>query len=141
MPRILVVDDDDTVRSVVGDYLRAADLDVAEAADGPSALQRMSREHFDLIILDLMLPGMDGLEVFRRLRRDGCSAGVVMLTAKDSESDRILGLRSGRTTTCPSPSALGSWCCGSVPSCGGWSQVRPRLRHASLSSMATSGWT
>lgn len=93
--KILVVDDDDTVRGVVSDYLRAAGMQVVTCDDGIDALTSAARTDFDLIVLDLMLPGIDGLEVHRRLRRDGNRAAVIMLTAKTSESDRILGLENG----------------------------------------------
>lgn len=93
--QILVVDDDDTVRGVVSDYLRASGMQVTTCGDGIDALTLAARTDFDLIVLDLMLPGIDGLEVHRRLRRDGNRAAVIMLTAKGSESDRILGLENG----------------------------------------------
>lgn len=94
-PRILVVDDDATVRGVVVDYLKAADYDVSEAGDGSRALEIARSEPLDLIVLDLMLPHIDGLEVFRRLRAAGQDTPVIMLTAKTGESDRILGLETG----------------------------------------------
>lgn len=93
MAQILVVDDDPTVRGVVADYLRAAGYEVVEAIDGPSGLA--AAEAADLVVLDLMLPKLDGLEVFRRLRSTGSRVPVIMLTAKDSEADRILGLELG----------------------------------------------
>lgn len=93
--RILVVDDDATVRGVVVDYLHAAGHEVDQAGDGQSGLAAALDPGVDLVILDLMLPGLDGLEVFRRLRSGGVEAPVIMLTAKDSESDRILGLELG----------------------------------------------
>ena len=93
VPRILIVDDDPTVRGVVSDYLRAAGHDVSEVADGLAALGHGDDK--DFIILDLMLPGIDGLEVFRRLRSRGVQAPVIMLTAKGAEADRILGLELG----------------------------------------------
>lgn len=92
---ILVVDDDPTVRQVVVDYLRAAGFDVTEAADGPAGLAQLAAGGIDLAVLDLMLPGFDGLEVFRRARAAGCTVPVVMLTAKGSETDRILGFELG----------------------------------------------
>ena len=68
MARVLVVDDDHTVREVVVSYLRAGRHDVDEAADGETALESMHARPADLVVLDLMLPGIDGLEVCRRLR-------------------------------------------------------------------------
>lgn len=93
--RVLVVDDDSTVRNVVVDYLKASGLQVSQAIDGLAALESVERELPDLIVLDLMLPRIDGLEVFRRLRSAGHEMPVIMLTAKSSEADRILGLETG----------------------------------------------
>ena len=94
MARVLVVDDDPTVREVVVSYLRAADHEVVEAADGETALERQAEAPHDLVVLDLMLPGIDGLEVCRRLRADG-ETPVIMLTALGEETDRVLGLEMG----------------------------------------------
>ena len=94
MARVLVVDDDQTVREVVVSYLRAAGHDVPEAADGEAGLAAMDDAPADLVILDVMMPGMDGLEVCRRLRADS-DVPVVLLTALGSEQDRVLGLELG----------------------------------------------
>lgn len=95
--RVLVVDDDPTVAEVVTGYLLRAGYAVDRAADGHQALARAEAGRPDLVVLDLMLPGIDGLEVCRRLRGAGPGPGpaVVMLTAKGEESDRILGLELG----------------------------------------------
>ncbi|MFE2130846.1 response regulator [Streptomyces amritsarensis] len=96
--RVLVVDDDPTVSEVVAGYLERAGFTVERAADGPAALEAAARHRPDLVVLDLMLPGMDGLEVCRRLRaRAGGmpAVPVVMLTARGDEDDRILGLEVG----------------------------------------------
>jgi len=93
--RILVVDDDPTVSDVVRRYLERAGFDVVLAADGASALSAYAREQPDLVVLDLMLPGMDGLEVCRRLRATSDNLPIVMLTALGEESDRVLGLQLG----------------------------------------------
>jgi DNA-binding response OmpR family regulator len=96
--RILVVDDDPTVAEVVASYLRGAGLEPRHAADGQSALLLAGEWEPDLVVLDLMLPGIDGLEVCRRLReaRDGQHPlPVIMLTALGEESDRVLGLETG----------------------------------------------
>jgi DNA-binding response OmpR family regulator len=95
MATVLVVDDDPTVREVVATYLRRDGLEVLEADDGPSALESDDRHDPDLVVLDLMLPGLDGLEVFRRLRARRGGVPVVMLTARGDESDRVLGLEVG----------------------------------------------
>ena len=92
--RVLVVDDDPTVAEVVAGYLERAGHVVDRAGDGPAALERAGAHRPDLVVLDLMLPGMDGLEVCRRLRGAG-PVPVVMLTARGDEDDRILGLEVG----------------------------------------------
>lgn len=94
MARVLVVDDDVTVREVVVSYLRADGHAVVEAADGTVALKEMREEPADLVVLDLMMPGIDGLEVCRRLRAVG-DVPIIMLTALGSETDRVVGLESG----------------------------------------------
>ncbi len=94
MTRVLVVDDDPTVREVVLTYLRAEQYDVQEAADGETALTLVAREKPDLVVLDVMLPGVDGLEVCRRLRKEG-DVPVIMLTALGAEADRVVGLELG----------------------------------------------
>ncbi|MER6136281.1 response regulator transcription factor [Streptomyces sp. BV286] len=93
-PRVLVVDDDPTVAEVVSGYLDRAGYEVDRAEDGPSALARAAAHRPDLVVLDLMLPGMDGLEVCRRIRARG-PVPVIMLTARGDEGDRILGLEVG----------------------------------------------
>ena len=94
MARVLVVDDDPTVREVVVSYLRAAQHEVDEAADGESVAGLMRERPADLVVLDLMLPGIDGLEVCRRLRQ-ASDVPVIMLTALGSETDRVVGLEQG----------------------------------------------
>jgi two-component system, OmpR family, response regulator ResD len=91
---VLVVDDDPTVAEVVATYLRRAGHRVRLAADGPGALAAAQDRLPDLVVLDLMLPGLDGFEVYRRLLRLGPVA-VIMLTARGEESDRIQGLELG----------------------------------------------
>ncbi|MFJ6295216.1 response regulator [Streptomyces griseoviridis] len=96
--RVLVVDDDPTVSEVVAGYLERAGFTVERAANGPAALAAAAGRRPDLVVLDLMLPGMDGIEVCRRLRagEDGRrSVAVVMLTARGDEDDRVLGLEVG----------------------------------------------
>ena len=94
MASVLVVDDDPHIRSVVSRGLRFEGYDVRVAADGLEALQLARSDPPDVIVLDVMLPGMDGLEVCRRLRR-GLQAPILMLTARDAVPDRIAGLDSG----------------------------------------------
>ena len=94
MADVLVVDDDPTVREVVVSYLRAGGHDVREVGDGEAALAAMRQSRADLVVLDLMLPGIDGIEVCRRLR-DVTDVPVIMLTALGTENDRLTGLRMG----------------------------------------------
>lgn len=94
MARVLVVDDDRTVREVVVSYLRAHEHQVVEVDDGEAALRAMRAAPADLVVLDLMLPGIDGIEVCRRLRQLG-DVPVVMLTALGEETDRVMGLEVG----------------------------------------------
>ncbi|MGW3248410.1 response regulator transcription factor [Streptomyces sp. NPDC001070] len=94
MKHVLVVDDDATVSEVVAGYLNRSGFDVDVASDGPAAVALAAARAPDLAILDLMLPGMDGLEVCRRIRDNG-PIPVIMLTARGDEEDRILGLEVG----------------------------------------------
>ncbi|MEU5156373.1 response regulator transcription factor [Glycomyces sp. NPDC021274] len=93
-PRVLVVDDDTALAEVVARYLRREGFDVDYAADGATGLERALATLPDLVVLDLMMPGMDGFEVCRRLR-EATSVPVVMLTARGEEHDRIAGLDLG----------------------------------------------
>ena len=92
--RVLVVDDEPTVREVVVGYLRRDGHEVTEAHDGPTALTLIERERFDLVVLDMMLPGVNGLDILRRIRAAG-DMPVIMLTARAEESDRVAGLELG----------------------------------------------
>jgi len=92
---VLVVDDEPTIREVVSRYLERAGYETRVAGDGPSALQAVAERPPDLIVLDLMLPGIDGLEVMRRVRDGRQRGAVILLTAKGDENDRIVGLRLG----------------------------------------------
>ena len=92
--RVLVVDDEPIVREVLSRYLSRAGFEVSAAADGQAALEIFESSRPELVVLDLMLPRVDGLEVFRRIRAsDG--AAVIMLTARGEETDRVVGLELG----------------------------------------------
>jgi two-component system response regulator ResD len=94
--RVLVVDDEPTIVEVVGRYLERAGYEAAGAADGFEALEAIAAQRPDLVVLDLMLPGIDGIEVMRRLRElPGPPLAVILLTARGEESDRLVGLRQG----------------------------------------------
>ncbi len=92
--RILVVDDEERIRALVGQYLRAEGYQVAEAASGPEALDRAQRLGPDLVVLDVRLPGLDGFEVLTELRKRS-STYVIMLTARAEEADKLVGLTAG----------------------------------------------
>ncbi|MGH9225736.1 MAG: response regulator [Acidimicrobiales bacterium] len=94
MTRVLVVDDDATVAEVVSRYLDREGFSVESVSDGAVAVERATADPPDLVVLDLMLPGLDGLEVCRRLR-ELAPIPVIMLTALGEESDRIVGLDLG----------------------------------------------
>lgn len=95
--KILVVEDEKDIRELLEHYLKKEGYAVQSAKDGLSGLEKATREKFDLLILDLMLPVMDGLEVCRKLRSQPSTSDIpiIMLTAKSEETDRIVGLEMG----------------------------------------------
>ncbi|MEU7799947.1 response regulator transcription factor [Micromonospora arborensis] len=93
--RVLVVDDDRTVSDVVCRYLEHAGYDVSHVGDGLAALDAVRDRAPHLVVLDLMLPGLDGLQVCRRLREGPDGVPIIMLTARGDEADRVLGLQLG----------------------------------------------
>jgi DNA-binding response OmpR family regulator len=94
MKTILVVDDEPKIATLARDYLEHAGFAVLTANDGPSALATIRQRRPDLVVLDLGLPGLDGLDLTRELRRDS-TIPIVMLTARDDELDKLLGLELG----------------------------------------------
>ena len=94
MATILVVDDERKIVRLVRDYLETAGFTVLTAGDGREALMRTRTERPDLVVLDLGLPGLDGLDVTRQLRRDG-DLPIIILTARDDETDKLIGLELG----------------------------------------------
>ncbi len=92
--RVLVVDDEESIRKLVEYNLVQAGFEVVTAADGNTAME-MARGEVDLLVLDLMLPGLSGVEVCKRLRQDGSKLPIIMLTARSEEIDRVLGLEIG----------------------------------------------
>jgi DNA-binding response OmpR family regulator len=91
---VLVVDDEPTVREVVASYLRRDGHTVTEVGDGGEAIELVQNERFDLVVLDMMLPGVNGLDILRRIRQLG-DMPVIMLTARAEETDRVAGLELG----------------------------------------------
>jgi DNA-binding response OmpR family regulator len=92
--KILIIEDEANIIQVIRLYLEQADYSVISASDGIAGLELHAREHPDLVILDLMLPGLEGIEVCRRIR-NWANTPILMLTARQGEEDRILGLESG----------------------------------------------
>src|SRR5919106_864498 len=95
--RALIVEDESSIREIVRLHLSLAGFETEEVADGHAALDRMRADRFDLVVLDVMLPGVDGVTLCRTLRSGGPNqqAAVLMLTARDTEPDKVLGLESG----------------------------------------------
>jgi DNA-binding response OmpR family regulator len=93
--RILIIEDNADLAQLLAMHLRDLSYDVDTAPDGPSGLAQAGRSAYDLIILDLMLPGMDGIEVCRRIRKRPPYIPIVMLTSRSSETDRVVGLEVG----------------------------------------------
>jgi two-component system OmpR family response regulator len=121
-PKVMVVDDEPSIIDAVGTALRYDGFDVLEVSDGRSALREAERFRPDLIVLDIMLPDLDGLEVTRRLRRDGLRTPVLFLTARDATEDKITGLTVGADDYVTKPFSLGELI----------ARVRAILRRAGL---------
>ena len=101
--RILVVDDDLRLRDMLTRYLGEQGFEVRAAGDAPAMDKQLSRERYDLIVLDLMMPGEDGLSICRRLRTQNAPPAIIMLTAKGDDVDRIVGLEMGADDYLPKP--------------------------------------
>src|SRR6201985_965246 len=104
-PRILLVDDEQPIQTLLSFPLQRDGYEVVQASDGREALARFSEQTFDLVVLDVMLPKMDGLEVCRRLRARS-SVPIIMLTAKSEEIDKVLGLELGADDYITKPFSL-----------------------------------
>ena len=102
---ILLVDDEDAVQKLLAYPLERDGFRVVQARDGEEALECFQREHVDLVVLDLMLPKVDGLEVCKRLRAES-SVPIIMLTARDDELDKVLGLELGADDYITKPFSL-----------------------------------
>jgi DNA-binding response OmpR family regulator len=118
---ILLVDDEDSVQKLLTYPLERDGFRVVQARDGEQALKLFGDEHFDLVVLDLMLPRVDGLEVCRRLRADS-DVPIIMLTARGEELDKVLGLELGADDYITKPFSIREF----------RSRVRALLRRASL---------
>lgn len=100
--KALIVEDDRILSNNICESLKHK-FDMTQAFDGEEGLERLARESFDVIILDVMMPRLNGYEVLEQMRGGGITTPVLMLTALGQASDQVKGLRAGRTTTCPSP--------------------------------------
>lgn len=114
MRKILVMEDEDNIRAFVVLNLKRVGYDVVDVASGEAALEAFAQAggDFDIAILDIMLPGIDGFEVCRRIREQSSSIGIIMLSAKSQEMDKVQGLCSALTTISPSPSPRPNCCPG-----------------------------
>jgi DNA-binding response OmpR family regulator len=121
-PRILLVDDEQSLQTLLSYPLRKDGYDVVQATDGREALARFAEQTFDLVVLDLMMPKLDGLEVCRRLRARS-TVPIIMLTAKAEEIDKVLGLELGADDYITKPFSLREF----------RSRVRAALRRAGMS--------
>ena len=106
MKRILIAEDQTDIRNLLVLNLRNAGYNVTDVADGLAALASETAQSNDLLILDLMMPGLDGLEVCKTLRARGCNTPILMLTAKSTELDRVLGLELGADDYLTKPFSL-----------------------------------
>jgi two-component system OmpR family response regulator len=104
-PVVLLVDDDETLRQLIADFLEKHGMEVLPAADGPAADAILAKQAVDVVVLDVMLPGEDGLSICRRLtsREDGSRPAVIMLSAAGEDTDRIVGLELGADDYLPKP--------------------------------------
>lgn len=93
--KVLIVDDEENILTLLKYNLEKDGMETCVVEDGVEALEKLKEEKFDLIILDIMLPGLDGIEVCRRLRKEDCHIPILMLTAKGEEIDKVLGLEIG----------------------------------------------
>jgi two-component system, OmpR family, response regulator len=100
--RALLIDDDHRMAELLTSYFEPHGVELVHAADGSSGLARVEQEGFDVVLLDLTMPGMDGLEVCRRIRKKH-SVPIVMLTARGDETDRVVGLELGADDYLPKP--------------------------------------
>ncbi len=106
MPKLLIIEDDEDLRKALKLSLKEQGYEISTASTGPKGLEKARRNEFDLIILDLMLPGLDGLSLMRALRQTS-QIPVLMLTARSSEMDKIIGLESGADDYLTKPFSLG----------------------------------
>lgn len=128
-PKILIVDDDPRLRDLLRRYLGENGFNVLVSENGEAMKRLWVREHFDVLILDLMMPGEDGLAILKRLRAEKDMTPVIMLTARGEDVDRILGLSSALTIISANLLILANCLPASTPYCAA---VRVRTHRAPL---------
>jgi DNA-binding response OmpR family regulator len=101
--RLLIIDDDTRLSEMLGEYLAPEGIELTTVPSGIQGLRNAQREAYDLIILDVMLPGLSGFDVLKQLREGGCKTPVLMLTARGDDVDRIVGLDLGADDYLPKP--------------------------------------
>jgi DNA-binding response OmpR family regulator len=126
--RILLVDDEQSIQTLLSYPLRRDGYDVVQATDGRQALERFDEQSFDLVVLDVMLPGIDGLEVCRRLRSRS-AVPIIMLTAKSEEIDKVVGLELGADDYITKPFSMREFS----------SRIKAALRRAEMSRWTEDG--
>ena len=126
--RILLVDDEQSIQTLLSYPLRKEGYDVVQATDGRQALERFEEQPFDLVVLDLMLPKVDGLEVCRQLRSRS-AVPIIMLTAKSEEIDKVVGLELGADDYITKPFSMREFS----------SRIKAALRRAEMSYQAEAG--
>jgi DNA-binding response OmpR family regulator len=126
--RILLVDDEQSIQTLLSYPLRRDGYEVVQATDGRQALDRFEEQAFDLVVLDVMLPGIDGLEVCRRLRSRS-SVPIIMLTAKSEEIDKVVGLELGADDYITKPFSMREFS----------SRIKAALRRAEMSRWTEDG--
>ncbi|GAA2974597.1 hypothetical protein C5L28_001756 [Lentilactobacillus parakefiri] len=127
MKKVLVVDDEPAIVTLLEYNLKQANFEVQSATNGVNALSMAETGQFDIVLLDLMLPQMSGEEVLKQLRMDRNDTPVILLTAKDTEFDKVFGLEWVLTTIFPNPSVPEKLLLGSMQFSGGTKKV-PRLK-------------
>jgi DNA-binding response OmpR family regulator len=128
-PRILLVDDEQPIQTLLSFPLQRDGYEVVAASDGREALARFAEQRFDLVVLDVMLPRMDGLEVCRRLRAQRERVPIIMLSAKSEEIDKVLGLELGADDYITKPFSVREF----------RSRVKAALRRAAMARSAEDG--
>ena len=124
MLRILLVEDEENIRETVKLNFEMEDFEVVTAADGRAALKHAAEQHFDIMIVDVMLPEVNGFQVVEQIRLSNRETPIIFLTAKDQAQDRIQGLKKAPTITSPSLSYLRSYTCVSADSSSGRARTR-----------------